>query len=207
MRDEGTMFTGIIEAVEKVKALSKGRLETAVPADWALAAGESVAVNGVGLTVVSHAKGLAAFDMSPETFKKTALGLLRKNAPVNLERAMKADGRFSGHFVTGHVDGAARMLGVRKTGGGFVLTFEAPSSGALLVEKGSVALNGVSLTVFDLFGDAFKTAVIPHTWENTNFKHLKAGAALNIEYDILGKYAHKNTGSKITGSWLTENGF
>lgn len=217
------MFTGIIEAVEKVKAVSKDRLETAVPADWtlavrrpeafdtapaqALAVGESVAVNGVCLTVISYAKSLAAFDMSPETFKKTALGSLKKDALVNLERAMKADGRFSGHFVTGHVDGEARLLDVRKAAGSFVLTFEAPSSGALLVEKGSVALNGVSLTIFDLTGDTFKTAVIPHTWESTNLKHLKAGAALNIEYDILGKYALKNTAGKITRAYLAENGF
>lgn len=201
------MFTGIIEAVEKVRAVSKGRLETAAPADWALAAGESVAVNGVCLTVISYAKGLAAFDMSPETFKKTVLGSLRKNVPVNLERAMKADGRFSGHFVTGHVDGAARMLGVRKAGGSYVLTFESPSSGALLVEKGSVALNGISLTVFGLTGGTFKTAVIPHTWENTNLRSLKPGDALNIEYDILGKYALKNPAGKITQAYLTENGF
>ena len=187
--------------------VSKDRLELSVPADWVLADGESVAVNGACLTVISHSKGSAAFDMSPETFKKTALGSLKKNALVNLERAMKADGRFGGHFVTGHVDGAARLLEARKAAGSFVLTFEAPSAGAQLVEKGSVALNGVSLTVYDLEGDTFKAAVIPHTWENTNFKYLKAGDALNIEYDILGKYAQKKSGGKITKDYLTENGF
>lgn len=209
--------------MEKIKAVSKDRLELSVPSDWVLADGESVAVNGACLTVISHSKGSAAFEMSPETFKKTALGSLKKNVLVNLERAMKADGRFGGHFVTGHVDGAARLLGVRKAEGSFVLTFgrfegqrplgrhchrlEADSAGTQLVEKGSVALNGVSLTVYDLDGDTFKTAVIPHTWKNTNFKYLKAGDALNIEYDILGKYAQKKSGGKITKDYLTENGF
>ena len=193
--------------MERIKAVSKDRLELSVLPDWALADGESVAVNGACLTVISHSKGTAAFDMSPETFKKTALGSLKKNSLVNLERAMKADGRFGGHFVTGHVDGMARLLGIRKAEGSYVLTFEADSAGALLVEKGSVALNGVSLTVYDLEGDTFKAAVIPHTWENTNFKYLKAGDALNIEYDILGKYAQKKSAGKITKDYLTENGF
>jgi riboflavin synthase len=199
------MFTGIIEAVGKIRSVSKNRLETAVPAAWVLAAGESVAVNGACLTVTETAKGSAVFDMSPETFKVTALSSLKKNAPVNLERAMKADGRFSGHFVTGHIDGTARLLNVRKDGGSFVLTFEADCSA--LVEKGSVALDGVSLTVFEVSSGAFKTAVIPHTWENTGLKCLKTGDLSNIEYDVLGKYALKNSGGKITRKFLSDNGF
>ncbi|HNW43315.1 MAG TPA: riboflavin synthase [Elusimicrobiales bacterium] len=200
------MFTGIIEAVEKLKAVSRGRLETAVPAGWTLAAGESVAVNGACLTVISFSKGLAAFDLSPETSGRTALGTLKAGARVNLERAMKADGRFSGHFVTGHIDGTASLLGVKKTAGSFELTFGAPAA-ARLVEKGSVALNGVSLTVFEITGHTFKAAVIPHTWENTNLKDLKPGRSVNIEYDILGKYADRAAGSKITEQFLRDNGF
>lgn len=200
------MFTGIIEAVEKLKSVSNGRLETAIPGDWTLAKGESVAVNGVCLTVVSFGKGSAAFDMSPETFSKTALGALKAGERVNLERAMKADGRFSGHFVTGHVDGVSRLLSVRKTAGSRVLTFEAPPP-ARLVEKGSVALNGISLTVFDIAADTFKAAVIPHTWENTDLLYRKPGDTLNIEYDILGKYALHNSASKITRKFLADNGF
>lgn len=199
------MFTGIIEAVGRIGSVSKDRLETAVPAEWSLAVGESVAVNGACLTVTASAKGSAVFDMSPETYKVTAFSSLKKNAPVNLERAMKADGRFSGHFVTGHIDGTARLLGVRKDPGSFVLTFEA--DGALLVEKGSVCLNGVSLTVFDIASGVFKTAIIPHTWENTGLKYLKPGDLLNIEYDILGKYAIKNSGGKITRKFLSDSGF
>lgn len=199
------MFTGIIEAVGKIRSVSKDRLETAVPAAWVLAAGESVAVNGACLTVTAAVKGSAVFDMSPETFKTTAFSSLRTNALVNLERAMKADGRFSGHFVTGHIDGTARLLGVRKDHGSFVLTFE--DDGARLVEKGSVSLNGVSLTVFEIAHGAFKTAIIPHTWENTGLKYLKPGDLSNIEYDILGKYALKASGGKITRKFLTDNGF
>ncbi len=199
------MFTGIIEAVGKIRSVSKNRLETAVPADWVLAAGESVAVNGACLTVTAAAKGSAVFDMSPETYKTTSFASLKTNAFVDLERAMKADGRFSGHFVTGHIDGTARLLNIRKDPGSFVLTFEADSS--LLVEKGSVALNGVSLTVFDIAYGTFKTAIIPHTWENTGLKYLKPGGLLNIEYDILGKYALKNSGGKITAKFLSDNGF
>jgi len=200
------MFTGIIEAVEKLKAVSKNRLETAVPPDWTPAAGESVAVNGACLTVVAFAKGLAAFDMTPETLERTALRTLKRNARVNLERAMKAEGRFSGHFVTGHVDGTASLLNVKKAAGSFVLTFKAPAP-VQLVEKGSVALNGVSLTVFEINADTFKAAIIPHTWENTGLKYLKPGDLLNIEYDILGKYALKNAGAKITKQFLADNGF
>ena len=199
------MFTGIIEAVGKTGSVSKNRLEIAVPADWVLAIGESVAVNGACLTVTAAAKGSAVCDMSSETFKVTAFSSLKKNALVNLERAMKADGRFSGHFVTGHIDGTARLLNVRKDAGSFVLTFEADCSA--LVEKGSLALNGVSLTVFGVSSGAFKTAIIPHTWEHTGLKYLKPGDLSNIEYDILGKYALKNSGGKITREFLSENGF
>ncbi len=200
------MFTGIVEAVGNISTASRSRLEISIPAEWALAAGESVAVNGVCLTAVRSAKGSAVFDLSPETFDKTALGSLRKNSPANLERAMKADGRFSGHFVTGHIDGVTRLLNIKKASGGFELTFETPPA-ALLVEKGSVALNGVSLTVFDVSHASFRTAIIPHTWENTVLNRLKPGDLLNIEYDILGKYATKQPGGGLTREFLTDNGF
>jgi len=199
------MFTGIIESLGKIKSVSKDRLETSVPGDWTLGIGESVAVNGACLTVTAAAKGSAVFDMSRETFERTAFCSLKQNSLVNLERAMKADGRFSGHFVTGHIDGTARLLSFRKDAGSFVLAFEADCSS--LVEKGSVALNGVSLTVFEVASGAFKTAVIPHTWEKTGLKYLKPGDLLNIEYDILGKYALKNSGGKITREFLSDNGF
>ncbi|HOW89307.1 MAG TPA: riboflavin synthase, partial [Elusimicrobiales bacterium] len=113
------MFTGIIEAIGKVLALSGTRLEISVPGDWSLALGESVAVDGICLTAVRAAGGSAVFDVSRETLKRSALGSLRKGSQVNLERAMRADGRFSGHFVTGHVDGTVRLLEVKKAAGSY----------------------------------------------------------------------------------------
>lgn len=199
------MFTGIIEAVEKVKSVSAGKLEVFVPSGWALADGESVAVNGACLTVTAHTPGLAAFAVSPESFSRTTLGRLRPGAVVNLERALAVGARLGGHFVTGHIDGTARLIAVRDAGNSRVIEVE-KGPGAVMVEKGSVALDGVSLTVYDIGAASFKAAVIPHTWANTALKNLKPGGLLNIEYDILGKYAAART-SGITRAFLEENGF
>jgi riboflavin synthase len=200
------MFTGIIESVCKVKKVSSERLAVSVPAAWTLAAGESVAVDGACLTVVSHAKGLAVFEVSRETLAKTTLGSFKLGWEANLERALAAVARFGGHFVTGHVDAAARLLAVRRDGNSSIIEVE-KTEGAVVVEKGSVALNGISLTVYDTAGGSFKAAVIPHTWENTSLKNLKPGALLNIEYDILGKYARLAAPGGITMDFLAENGF
>ncbi|OGR78630.1 MAG: riboflavin synthase subunit alpha [Elusimicrobia bacterium GWC2_64_44] len=199
------MFTGIIEAVEKINSVSPGKLEVSVPGDWALAAGESVAVNGACLTVVSHKPGVAAFAVSPESFSRTTLGGLRTGSMVNLERALAVGARLGGHFVTGHIDAAVRLLAVRDEGNSRIVTVER-TEGSVMVEKGSVALDGISLTVYGLSPASFKAAVIPHTWANTALKNLKPGSLLNIEYDILGKYvAARSTG--ITREFLKENGF
>lgn len=200
------MFTGIIEAMGKVRKVRAGGLEVSVPSGWALAAGESVAVDGACLTVTGHTPGLAVFAVSPETFSKTTLGALKAGSAVNLERALAVGARLGGHFVTGHVDGTARLLSVRGEGNSRVVEVE-KTEGAVLVEKGSVALNGISLTVYDTAGASFKAAVIPHTWENTSLKGLKPGALLNAEYDILGKYARLAAGGGITKDFLKENGF
>jgi len=199
------MFTGIIEAVEKVRSVSTGRLEVSVPADWALADGESVAVNGACLTVVSHKAGVAGFAVSPESFSRTTLGRLKAGSIVNLERALAVGARLGGHFVTGHIDGTVRLLSVRDDGNSRIMEVER-SAAALLVEKGSVALDGISLTVYDIAPASFKAAVIPHTWANTALKGLRPGALLNIEYDILGKYAAPRS-SGVTKDFLKENGF
>ena len=200
------MFTGIVEAVGTVARISRGLLVSSVPAEWTISSGESVAVDGVCLTAVRSVKGSAVFELSRETFARTAIGSLRKGSPVNLERAIRADGRFSGHFVTGHVDGTTRLLAISRFPGGFELSFEAPQ-GAILVEKGSVALNGVSLTVFGVSSSSFRAAIIPHTWKHTGLNRLKIGERLNIEYDILGKYAMKRSGAGLTRAFLSENGF
>lgn len=199
------MFTGIIESVQKIRAVSTGRLEVSVPGDWQLADGESVAVNGACLTVIGFKPGLAAFAMSPETAERTTLPLLKAGTAVNLERALAVGARLGGHFVTGHVDGAARLLGVRKAGNSWIIEV-GKTAGAVMVEKGSVALDGISLTVYNVSGTSFKASVIPHTWVNTALKDLKAGALLNIEYDILGKYASAKAPG-ITKDFLKENGF
>ncbi|MDA8244392.1 MAG: riboflavin synthase [Elusimicrobia bacterium] len=199
------MFTGIIEAVEKVKAVSAGRLEVSVPRDWELSDGESVAVNGACLTVTSFRRGLASFAVSPESFSRTTLGRLRAGSAVNLERALALGARLGGHFVTGHVDVTARLISARDEGNSRVIEVEkAPD--AVMVEKGSVALDGISLTVYDIRTGSFKAAVIPHTWENTALKGLRPGDLLNMEYDILGKYASARTPG-ITREFLKENGF
>ncbi|OGR51081.1 MAG: riboflavin synthase subunit alpha [Elusimicrobia bacterium GWA2_62_23] len=199
------MFTGIIEAVEKIKSASFGKLEVFVPADWALAAGESVAVNGACLTVVSHKAGVAGFAVSPESFSRTTLGGLKSGSVVNLERALAVGARLGGHFVTGHIDRTARLLSVRDDGNSRIIEVE-KSADAVMVEKGSVALDGISLTVYDVKPCSFKAAVIPHTWANTALKTLKPGAFLNVEYDILGKYASARPPG-ITRDFLKQNGF
>ena len=199
------MFTGIMEAVEKVKSVSSGKLEVSVPAAWSLADGESVAVNGACLTVTAHRPGLAAFAVSPESFSRTTLGRLKPGCAVNLERALAVGARLGGHFVTGHIDGTARLLGVRSDGNSRIIEVE-KGPDAVIVEKGSVALDGVSLTVYDISPSSFKAAVIPHTWANSVLKDLKPGGLLNIEYDILGKYATAKTPG-ITRDFLKENGF
>lgn len=199
------MFTGIIEAVEKVRAVSPSTLEVSVPGAWRLEDGESVAVNGACLTVVSFAPGAAGFAVSPETFSKTTLGALRAGSVVNLERALAVGARLGGHFVTGHIDGTARLLAVRDEGNSRVVEVERDSA-SVMVEKGSVALDGISLTVFDVGPRSFKAAVIPHTWDHTALKGRKPGDRLNIEYDILGKYASARSGG-ITREFLRENGF
>lgn len=201
------MFTGIIEAVGKLKSYAGGRLAVEVPADWKLEAGESVAVNGACLTYISAKGRSALFDLSPETRARTALGLLGPGAPLNLERALRLGARLGGHFVTGHIDGAVKLLAARKDANSVTLELET-GPGAVMVEKGSVALDGVSLTVFAVTPRSFRTAVIPHTWANTSLKTLKPGSAVNIEYDILGKYARAGvSGDAVLREALKKNGF
>ncbi|KAF0127551.1 MAG: riboflavin synthase [Elusimicrobia bacterium] len=200
----------------KMKSYGGGRLAVDVPSGWRLEAGESVAVNGVCLTYISAKGRSALFDLSPETRSRTALRLLGPGATLNLERALKLGARLGGHFVTGHIDGVVKLLSADKKSNSVELEFEA-GPGAVMVEKGSVALDGVSLTVFAVTPRSFRTAVIPHTWANTSLKNLKPGSAVNIEYDILGKYARaggavppralRAAGDPALLSALKKNGF
>lgn len=187
------MFTGLIEdvgAVAEVKPTPAGfrlRVSTALGKD--LVPGDSLAVNGVCLTVVSaDAEGVHA-DVSPETVRVSALGSLRRETPVNLERPMRADARLGGHFVLGHVDATGTVDDIRQEGDSYWLTVKyPPAMAALLVRKGSVAVDGISLTVAGLDGSRFDVQIIPFTWTHTNLRTLKAGDLVNLEFDILGKY-------------------
>lgn len=187
------MFTGLIEdvgAVAEVKPTPGGfRLRVTTRLAKELAPGDSLAVNGVCLTVVSaDAEGMHA-DVSPETARVSALGTLRRDSRVNLERPMRADARLGGHFVLGHVDATGTVDELRQEGESYWVTVKYPSAmAALLVRKGSVALDGISLTVAGLDDTRFDVQVIPFTWTHTNLQQLKPRDVVNLEFDVLGKY-------------------
>jgi riboflavin synthase len=187
------MFTGLIEAigeVQEVKPTPAGfrlRVTTAIAPE--LVAGDSLAVNGVCLTAVScDASGIHA-DISPETLRVSALGLLRRGALVNLERPLRADARLGGHFVQGHVDATGTIDDIRPDGDSYWLTIRFPAVLApYIVRKGSITVNGISLTVAGVDDRHFNVQIIPYTWEHTNLHLAKAGDLVNLESDILGKY-------------------
>lgn len=184
------MFTGIIESVGRVVSLSDGvLLLDAPPADWTL--GESVAVNGVCLTVVQHGQELR-FDVSEETLRRSSLGDLAPGSPVNLERAMRADGRFGGHIVQGHVDATGTVASITPHGNSTVFRFSFDEGqGKYLIDKGSVAVDGISLTVVEPMWGAFSAWVIPHTLEMTNLGDKQVGDKVNLEFDVVAKYIDK----------------
>ena len=187
------MFTGLIEAVAtvaRVDAVPSGyRLRLDTPLGAALQLGESVSVDGVCLTATaSDAAGWEA-DVGPETARITTLGALQPGQRVNLERAMRADSRFGGHLVQGHVDATGQVLAVRPDGEShwIEVAFPEPLS-PLFVPKGSVAVNGVSLTVATLDEGRFSVMIIPFTWAHTSLSGLRPGAQVNLECDMVGKY-------------------
>ena len=187
------MFTGLIEAVgevAEVKPTSAGfRLRVTTMMAPELTSGDSVAVNGVCLTVVSaDARGIHA-DISPETARVSSFGSMRPGTMVNLERPIRANARLGGHFVQGHVDAVGTIEDVRPDGDSFWLTVKFPPDLApLIVRKGSVAVNGISLTVAGVDERHFDVQIIPYTWEHTNLHLARQGDPVNIECDILGKY-------------------
>ena len=189
------MFTGLVESLGKIVTVTAAPagLRVRVSADIAAGAvpGESVAVNGVCLTVVEAGAEGILFDVSPETVRVTTLGALAAGTLVNLERSMKADARVGGHFVQGHVDATGTIADVRQEGDSYRLTVGAPAAlMPLIVPKGSIAVDGVSLTVasIDDAGDRFDVQLIPFTWRHTRFHAARTGDAVNLECDILGKY-------------------
>lgn len=185
------MFTGIVEAQGKVRSLSAGRLVLDLDAPMDLSLGESVAVNGCCLTVVEF-KSQVSFDLSPETLARTSLGSLAPGMLVNLERAMRADGRFGGHIVQGHVDAKGSVVSVTPSVNSTLFRFQAPMEfDRYLIDKGSVAVNGISLTVVSPIDGCFDVWVIPHTLQATNLGQLGPGDAVNLEFDVLAKYVEK----------------
>ena len=190
------MFTGIVEAVGDVVSLTPGGETTRIAVRSALARevrlGESVAVNGCCLTIVEPNASELRFDAIRETLEKTALGDLTAGARVNLERAMAASARFDGHIVQGHVDEAGRVREWRRRGGDVQLFIATSREFAnQCVPKGSVTLQGVSLTIVGVESESFDVALIPHTLDVTMLRDLVPGARVNLEADLLGKYVRK----------------
>lgn len=216
------MFTGIIEAVGRVKSIEKmdrsARIEVmAEIANNDLKLGDSVAINGVCLTLTSRLGNTFWADAGLETLKVTTLGNLKSGDSVNVERPMQMGGRLGGHLVQGHVDCVGKVLFINKIDSGVEVTVEFPKEFAkYIVKRGSVAINGVSLTAAEVEGNTFKVFLIPHTVEATTFKFAKAGDAVNLEVDIIGKYVEKMTHldageyhqkTEITEEFLRQNGF
>lgn len=187
------MFTGIIESLGKIERIEQEagnvHFTIASPISSELKIDQSVSHNGVCLTVVALPSGAHTVTAIHETLQKTNLSDWQVGALVNLERCMPAHGRFDGHIVQGHVDQTARCVSVEEEAGSWRYRFAFdPSKGNLVVEKGSICVNGVSLTVVDAAIDAFSVAIIPYTYEHTNFKTLQVGSLVNLEFDIIGKY-------------------
>jgi riboflavin synthase len=195
------MFTGLIESVGTVKVLEPRGNDAArlvIEASFAdeLSLGESVAVNGCCLTVTGKEGGIS-FDLLVETLNRTNLGILKPGSRVNLERALRADGRFGGHFVQGHIDTTAEVLSAEPAGNDLNLVIGIPREGvSYFIEKGSIAVNGVSLTVASLNAESFGLWIIPHTLQETNLGELKPGDRVNLEYDLIAKYAERQLGNR-----------
>lgn len=191
------MFTGIVAASARLVSVET-RVAGCVlslerPPAWLdIRTGESISVSGVCLTVLPGRADQLLFDVSPETLRRSTLGSLAARSRVNLERALAAGERFGGHIVAGHVDATAAVLGVVRSGDFWTFTFAlAPEWARYVVEKGSIALDGVSLTVAALGDPSFDVAVVPHTFEATTLGERKAGDLVNVEVDVLGKYVER----------------
>lgn len=215
------MFTGIVEEMGQIADIQRGSQSAVLHIRCqkvleGTKIGDSIAVNGVCLTVTTmNSQGYTA-DVMAETLDRSSLGALKKGSRVNLERAMPADGRFGGHIVAGHIDGTGTVLGITRdeTAVWYRISAE-PHVLRYIVEKGSVTIDGISLTVARVTGEDFSVSIIPHTQANTVLADRKAGDIVNLETDIIGKYVEKlmqptepSSGkSKLTMEFLAEHGF
>ena len=208
------MFTGIIEETGKIQSITSNKIVVeCVLVLENTKLGDSIAVNGVCLTVTSLTPNSFSADISPETCKITSLGNLLKGSLVNLERAMKCDGRFGGHIVSGHIDSLAQCIEIKNLGEFYEIKFEIPPEIAkYTIKKGSITIDGISLTIAEVKESLVTVAIIPHTYENTNLKTLKTRDYVNIEVDVLAKYVEKflsssDNKSRISLEFLQEHGF
>lgn len=215
------MFTGIVEEVGKIKKIERNTVSAklSIEANKVLQEvkeGDSIAVNGICLTVTSFTKNSFTADVMHETMNRTTLGKLKENSPVNLERALSVMGRFGGHMVSGHIDGRGKIIGIEKDDNAVLFTIETTEKILrYIVEKGSIAINGISLTVARVDRKNFTVSVIPHTLRVTSLGSFQKGDEVNLENDIVGKYIEKLLGlscpekkeSTLTMDFLIKNGF
>jgi riboflavin synthase len=217
------MFTGIVEEIGRLRSVNPAEKSARMTLEARtvledIHLGDSIAVCGACLTVVSFDSGSFTVDISPETLRATTLGGLKSGDPVNLERAMQAGGRFGGHMVSGHVDGVGTLTQKKQEGNAWVVTFSAPGEILdLSVPKGSVAVDGISLTINELGEDFFTVSIIPHTLQMTTLGNKTVGSSVNLESDLIGKYIQRilsrqghakgETGAKIDMGYLSEHGF
>lgn len=207
------VFTGIIEEVGSIKRIGGGKIEIVakkVLEDAKL--GDSIAVNGICLTISNFDDDSFTADVMPETLRRTSLFDSKENVKVNLERALTLSSRLGGHIVSGHIDGVGEIISLTEDKNALLMKIKAEQKLLRqIVEKGSVALDGISLTVASVNKSDFTVSLIPHTREITNLKHKKTGSLINIETDIIGKYVEKllgkNNNERITKDFLAENGF
>ena len=214
------MFTGIVEEMGKVGNISGGekalRLEIeAREVLKDLKVSDSINVNGACLTVIEVKKHSFVVEVVEETSKRTDLKVLRTGDNINLERSLRLSDRLSGHIVTGHIDCVGKIISIEKKEKSLILKFSIPEEfSSYMVEKGSIAVEGVSLTVVEVYPEAFTVSIIPFTYEHTNFKYKKENESVNVEFDIIGKYIKKMVVSslsqrkeKITEEFLKEKGW
>ncbi len=206
------MFTGIIEEMGQILLAQSTRLTISaerVPKETSL--GDSIAVNGVCLTITNLSETTFGVDLMPETVRRTNLGILRVGEGVNLERPLTLSGRLGGHLVQGHVDGIARLAAINQEEDALIITFEAPPDlMRYIVEKGFIAVDGISLTVVARKENSFQVSIVNYTREHTNIGQRRVGDITNIEVDIIGKYIERLMPSKSSGitlDFLREHGF
>lgn len=212
------MFTGLIEDVGRITSFTRRgeaallSVESAIPmAEITL--GDSVAVNGACLTVTAAEGQMLTFDVSPESIARATIGRLHSGSRVNLERALKLGERLGGHIVSGHIDCCGRLTRIENRSGNHQLYFSLPAEHArYIVAKGSITIDGISLTVNTVSKDRFSVNIIPHTFVNTTLEQIRVGDEVNIETDIIGKYVERllkpwNTEGELTMRTLAENGF